>query len=264
MKNVFVEGIQGMGKSTLLQAVYTQIPEFYVCREGDYSPVELAWCAWMTMEEYHAVLEKYGALRKEITENTFQEGNHYIVSYTKIITDIPGFHKDLEQYEIYNGRKTPCDFEEIIFSRYRNFSGTGYLSECAFMQNIMEELLLFQLRSDEEIIAFYRRLYDEVQRNDFLLLYLYDDRIEESTRAIQKERFDHQGHELWYELMLAYLVNSPYGQRHGCKGFDDLTAHFRHRQQVELRIINEIIQEHAIILPAKRWDLEEVINVIRE
>lgn len=263
MKNVFIEGIQGMGKSTLLQEIYTRVPAFHVCREGDYSPVELAWCAWLTEKEYQEVLAQYGVLRKEIAANTVREGNYYIVSYTKIITDIPGFHKDLERFEIYNGRKTLQDLEEIVVSRYRQFSGTGYLSECAFMQNIIEDLILFHQLSDDEIVAFYHRLYDTIQKEDFLLLYLYSDKIEESTGIIRAERSDNQGNALWYEMMMAYLINSPYGRQCGYKGFEDLVTHFRHRQQMELRIINEVIGEHARILPAKQWDIDEVIHFIR-
>lgn len=262
MKNIFVEGIQGMGKSTLTQGIFTKIPEFHICREGDYSPVELAWCAWMTEKEYHAIWKKYCSLQEEIEENTVQEGNHYVVSYTRIITDIPGFHKELERFEIYNGRKALPDLEDIIISRYQQFSGTGYLFECAFMQNIIEDLILFHQLSDDEIIAFYHRLYETIQKNNFLLLYLYSDNIEESIRIIQKERSDDQGNELWYKLMIEYLRHSPYGEKHGYKDFDDLITHFRHRQQVELRIINEVIQERAVILPAKEWKIEEVVNLI--
>ena len=40
-RNIFIEGIQGMGKSTLLQAIARKAPELQVCREGEYSPVEL-------------------------------------------------------------------------------------------------------------------------------------------------------------------------------------------------------------------------------
>ena len=55
---------------------------------------------------------------KPATQNTIEEQEHYIVSYTKIITDVPGFHKDLEKYEIYNGRKALHELKEIIFSRF--------------------------------------------------------------------------------------------------------------------------------------------------
>lgn len=38
MKNIFVEGIQGSGKSTLINNIVKFNPELHVCREGDYSP----------------------------------------------------------------------------------------------------------------------------------------------------------------------------------------------------------------------------------
>lgn len=66
-----------------------------------------------------------------------REKGHFIVAYTKIITDIPNFHKDMETYEVYNGRKTFNDFKEIVFSRYQSFSETGYLFECSFFKILL-------------------------------------------------------------------------------------------------------------------------------
>ena len=100
MKNIFVEGIQGSGKSTLINNIVKFNPELHVCREGDYSPIDLAWCALMSKKEYEAVLEKYNSIRDEIIKNTVREQENYIITYTKIITDIPGFYKDLENYEL--------------------------------------------------------------------------------------------------------------------------------------------------------------------
>ncbi|MDE7223755.1 MAG: hypothetical protein K2O34_08265 [Acetatifactor sp.] len=251
MDNIFIEGLQGMGKSTLLQEIARQKPEYRVCREGDYSPVELAWCTWMDEEQYGNILERYDAIRKEIEDNTFREGKHYIVTYTKILTDIPGFHKDLEQYEIYNGRRTKQELEQIIFARYAQFHGSGYLFECAFLQNIVEDLILFHQLSDEEILSFYRRLYAAMPQEHFRLLYLYSDKVAENIRIIQKERSDDQGNQLWYPMMMEYLINSPYGKAHGYQGFEDLIAHLKHRQQLELRIVREIVGDRARILPAK-------------
>lgn len=138
-------------------------------------PVELAWCARITEEEYGTILKQYGSIEKEITEHTVREGNHDVVPYTQIITDISGFHKELEQFEIYNGRKTLQELEQIIISRYQQFSGTGYLFECSFFQNIAEELILFHQLSDDEIISFYRRLYNVINKEQFLL-YFYSDK----------------------------------------------------------------------------------------
>ena len=262
MKNIFIEGIQGMGKSTLLQAIANKNPDYHVCLEGDYSPIELAWCTWMTEEEYTAKLQQYSSIRRDIEEHTVREDDHYVVSYTRIITDIPNFHKDLEQYEIYNGRKSLQDFEQIILSRYQQFRNTEYLFECSFLQNIVESLILFYQLSDDEIVDFYHKLFQSIDKEHFILLYLYSDQLEDSTKLIQKERADHQGNELWYSLMLQYLVHSPYGKEHGYQGFEDMILHFRHRQQLELRIINEVIRDRGIILPAKQWKLDEVINMI--
>lgn len=251
-----------MGKSTLVNSLFSAIPELHVCREGDYSPVDLAWCTWMSKEEYEAVLKRYEPIRDEIIKNTVQDQNHFVVSYTKIITDIPNFHKELEEYEVYNGRKSLQELKEIVFTRYRNFSETGYLFECSFFQNIMEDLILFHQLSDDEIVDFYRELYSKINREQFLLLYLYSDKLEENIKAIKKERSDNQGNELWYQLMMEYLIHSPYGKRHGYSAFDDMIAHFRHRQQLELRVIREIIGDRAMILPAKEWKIEEIIKFL--
>lgn len=262
MKNVYVEGIQGMGKSTLVNRIAAAIPEMKVCREGDYSPVDLAWCAWMSEQEYKSILEKYAPIQDEIVKATVREQEHYIIPYTTIITDLPGFHKDLENYEIYNGRKTISELKEIILTRYKNFTETGYLFECSFFQNIMEDLILFHMLSDEEIVAFYRELYEVMDTENFLLLYLYSDNLEEHIKMIQKERCDNNGNELWYQMMSEYVQHSPYGRKNGCTTFDDLLNHFRHRQQLELAIIDEVLKDKVMIIPAKEYDIEPLITFI--
>lgn len=262
MKNIFVEGIQGSGKSTLVNNIYKSKLELNICREGDYCPVDLAWCAYMSKEEYEAVLKKYSPIKDDIVKNTVKEQEHYIVSYTKIITDIPGFHKDLENYEVYNGRKSWSELKCIILSRFRNFTETGYLFECSFFQNIMDDLILFHMLSDDEIIEFYGELFKLVDKEKFMLLYLMNDKLEESINIIKKERSDEEGNELWYDMMLGYLADSPYGRKYGLKCFDDLVNHFKHRQELELAIIREVIGENAVVLRAKEYDMEQVMSQI--
>ena len=263
MKNIYIEGIQGMGKSTLIKEIAAQIPALHMCMEGDYSPVDLAWCTWMTQEEYETILKRYGVIRDEIMKNTVSEQGHFVISYTRILTDIPNFHKELEKYEVHNGRKTLQELKELVLTRYRSFSETGYLFECSFFQNIMEDLILYHMLDDDEIVDFYHELYDAVNKDEFLLLYLYSDRLEETIEAIKKERCDDRGKELWYPMMLEYLTHSPYGERHGYGSFEDMIAHFRHRQKLEMRIIREVVGGRAVVLPSREWKMEDIIPLVR-
>ena len=68
--NYFIEGIQGAGKSTLVNRLAEKLPDDHLFREGDYNPVELAWCSYLTKEQYEAVLGKYAEIADEIKKNT--------------------------------------------------------------------------------------------------------------------------------------------------------------------------------------------------
>ena len=98
--------------------------------EGDYSPVELAWCAYTTQDAYLAILDKYTEIKKDIIAKSYEEDGHMIICYTQIITDIPGFHNDLEQYEIYNNRVSQKSFKNKILTRLANWNTDGTIISC--------------------------------------------------------------------------------------------------------------------------------------
>lgn len=257
--NYFIEGIQGAGKSTLVGRLASHFPKYRVYREGDYNPVELAWCAYLTEEQYESVLAKYDRLRKEIIANTHTEGDRRIVTYTRIITDVPGFHKDLEQYEIYNNRVDRSEFEEIIFGRYARWNGDNSIFECSLFQNIVENQILFFEMTDEEIVAFFLRLKAVLAGRDFRILYLEAEDIAASLQVIREDRVDENGVEMWFPLMVGFLEESPYGRHHGLKGFEGLVRHMEHRKSVEKRILSEVFPEQAVILKSKDYDLDAVL-----
>lgn len=262
MVNIFVEGIQGAGKSTLVNQLQEVVPGLKVCREGDYSPVELAWCARMTEAEYEEILKKYPTLREDIISHTVREKGCCIVMYTRIRTEQEEFYRELEGYEIYNGRKPLSEIKEIVFNRYESFRENGYLFECAFFQNLVEDMILFHVMSDEEIMDFYRELFEKVDKEQFLLLYLYSENIEENIQIVRRERCDEEGREAWFQMMLEYFVHSPYGQKYGCSTEADLITHFRHRQQLELTIIREVLGDKAVVLPSKGYEIGEIVKLI--
>ena len=257
-KNIFIEGLQGSGKSTLLAKLSQKYQDYKVYREGDISPVELAWCSCMTEEEFEKALEEFPDLRQEIQSHTVQEGERYITAYTLILAEDRRFYEYMEQYEIYNGRRTFEEFRKIIYERYQNFRGAGNLFECSFLQNTMEDMMLFYQLSDEEILEFYRGAYEKMEQEHFRMIYLVSKDIEQDILKIKKERSDEEGNEMWYPLMMNYFMTSPYGKEHDCKEFSDLIEHFKRREKLEKMIIEEVIKENCICLPAKEYDFEKL------
>lgn len=260
MLNVFVEGVPGSGKSTLLNNLQKRLPEYKFYYEGDISPVELAWCSYMTPEQYKKAIEDWPQLEKIIKENSKAESGRYIVSYTRIHTYNHEFYRYMEQYEVYSGRRNIDEFRKIIFGRYHNFKGTGNVFECSFFQNIIEELMLFAEYEDEQILDFYRELVANLNADSFLIIRLLSTDIENSIEQIKKERINERGEEFWYNLMMDYIKQSPYGKSHGYHCFDDLLKHFNRRISLEKRVSNELLPNRCINVESKNYGLEDIIE----
>lgn len=260
LNNIFVEGIQGSGKSTLVNKLQKDIPEYTVYREGDLSPVELAWCSYMTKEQYEKVCKQYKDISIELEAHTVTEEDKKITAYTQILTDIQGFHKFMEQFEIYNGNIKFKQFKKIILERYAKLYGGGSIFECSFFQNSMECMLLYYQMCETEIIDFYSEAFDILKSKNFKLLYINAVDIENTIDTIKKERIDDQGNEIWFTLMLQYLENSPYGIEHNLHGFGDLISHLKRRRDIEIKIVNEIIGKKAFIISSKNYDINKIIT----
>lgn len=262
MKNIFIEGIQGSGKSTLLRLLGQQLPDYHVYMEGDYSPVDLAWCSYMTEKEYQQALSDFPDLAEEIKKRTTKEDEHYIVEYTRILAERREFYQYMERFEIYNGRKTLEEFKGTILRRWENFSGEGNVFECSFFQNIMEELLLYYQMEEQEVIAFYKEIYKKLENKAFFLIYLSSEDIKKDVLQIKQERSD-AGGEMWYPVMMAYLKATPYGEKHPFEGIDDMVAHFTRRRRMELKVIEEVLGSQAIVIPAKKYQIEELCRTMQ-
>jgi hypothetical protein len=251
--NYFVEGLQGSGKSTMVRKLFELNPDYTAVREGEYSPVELSWCAYVSGNQYKWILDRYPDLRSDIEKKTYSEGDRKIICYTKIITDNRAFYQDLEQYEIYNNRVPFDDFRSTVLERYRKWTSDNMIFECSLFQNIVEDMILFRQASDEEIITFYRLVREALEGKEYRIVYLKADNIRTNLDIIRKERSDESGNELWYPMMLGYFIDCPYSKARGLQGDDDLINHFRHRQDLELRICEEIFPERSIIFKSKNY-----------
>ncbi len=256
--NIFIEGLQGTGKSTLLNELSKKYPEYQAYREGDISPVELAWCSYMKEEDFNRILAKYDYCCEQIVAKTVREGEYYITAYTQILAENRSFYDDMEAFEIYNARVDFQTFHDVIMRRYEAFNADNNIFECSFFQNSIESMMLFYEMNDDEIVAFYRDAYELLKDKSFKMYYLDSEQIRENVLQIRKERSDEQGNEMWYPLMLRYLQESPYGKKHGCEGMEDLIAHFARRRELELRIIREVLEKDCVILKAKEYAQEDI------
>lgn len=258
--NYFIEGLQGAGKSTLVQKLSEYLGDYQVFHEGDYSPVELAWCAYATEEQYRRVLNEYPSIKEEIQAKTVAEGDKRIICYTQILTDIPGFHKNLEKLEIYNGNLDRESFEKVVFERFKKWDGEGQIFECSIFQNIIENQILYFMMGDDEIVDFYRKLKNIMNGKIYKIIYLDVDDIPGAIDVIRKERSDDQGNELWFPMMVRYLEESPLGKVRALKGLEGLLAHLEKRKALEHRIIDEVFRENVIVLKAKGYEWEKLFS----
>ncbi len=251
--NYFVEGLQGSGKSTLVRALSERFRDHTALREGDYSPVELAWCAYLDEDAYRDVLEQYPGLRPQIEENTVAEGGRRVVCYTKVKTDDPAFYRELEQYEIYNGRMPDEEFRRTVLRRFAAWDGDGMIFECSLFQNIVEDMILFRQASDEEILAFYRQVRDALAGKRLHIVYLETADIPGSIGVVRRERVDDRGNEAWFSMLCGFFDASPWAAARGLRGEAALMAHLAHRQALELRLCREVFPGFVTVLRSKGY-----------
>ena len=260
MMNYFVEGLQGSGKSTLARKLAEKHPDHRALAEGDYSPVELSWCAYMNRADHQKMLDAFPLLQAEILRNSHTEADHVVVCYTKIHTERPDFYRAMEAYEIYNNRVTLEDFKQIVLSRYRQWHEDGLIVECSLFQNIVEELILFRCLADEEIMAFYREIKAAMGRQNIHIAYIKTEPedIAKNLERARRERTDDQGNEVWFSMLCGYFNGCPYAVKNSLKDADSLIRHWQHRQALELKICEALFPGQYTVFPSKRYDRVDI------
>ena len=78
------------------------------------------------------------------------------------------FYEYMEKFEVVREEKTLRNSD--IIRRFRAFHSGGNLFECSFFQNILEELMLYAMFSDQQIMDFYQELTALLDLSNFKLI----------------------------------------------------------------------------------------------
>jgi len=268
-KLILIEGIPGSGKTTFAE----KIKGWYQAKgtsvnlylEGQLHPADLGWCSCVPLDAYNQILNRYSSLEEDIKQNTVFENGIAIIAYTKVPTSNREFYKELEAYEVYDGRVDDEMFFKLHYDRWQRFGNIMKdrdeltIFECAYMQNHVNELLLWRNVGEDKIIEHHMKLLDSVISLSPILIYLSQPNIEETILRIAKERLSNYGN--WIDLCISYCERSPYGQKHNLEGLEGAMEVFTKRKQIEMKIM-ELLTIPKIIVENANNDWNGIWNEI--
>lgn len=253
---ILVEGIPGSGKTTMSMKIADYLSlqkktEFY--KEGDGHPADLAWCACIPKEQFGDLINHYPEYEKSIREHMYEEEGFVIVPYTCFPIDDPLLYQKMESFEVYDNRVSLQTFMDLHLKKWKSFGEKAKavdeytVFECAFLQNHINELLLFHCCEEEEIKEHLLKLIDTVKALKPIMFYLAQPDVYETIRRVSDARVDEYGNKAWMERVIPYIENTPYGFRHNLKGFEGMAEYFSDRKRMELKLIHTLPIETYVI-----------------
>lgn len=276
-KLILVEGIPGSGKTTIANKIKeyfeSQGKKVKLYNEGDGHPVDLAWIAYIPIDEYRELINKHPNYGDIIKKNTTFEEDYALVAYTKL-----GMHlnentlmKFFENHEIYNARVSLDVFKKILFKRWSQFANnidedSITIFECAYLQNHINELLAYHNKDVNYIVDYMMELIDKVKNLNPKLIYLTQPSVSETINRVAKERVssDKSKYDDWIDLVIEYIESCPYAKAQSLKGYEGVIKFFEVRKMIELDVIQNLSIDNAIISnETYNWD-EVVKKVLAE
>jgi cytidylate kinase len=280
-KLILIEGIPGSGKTTYANRLYDYLKDKGVgvqkYNEGDLHPVDLSWCAYLTLEEYNNLLKSYPEHNEVLKNNSQVSDDYVVVAYTRL-----GFYPNenklmtyLALKEIFDAKLTASEFMSINTKRWHDFAEkqTGReevnIFECVFLQNNINELLFHQTLDDSTIKKYLNELANQVLDLNPVLIYLSQPNIDETIKKVADTRIseDKTKYKDWIDLVIEYIETSAYGKKNKLQGFDGVIDAMKARKGLELGAINDLPISTLIINNNEyNWDrvFEEIVSRVSE
>lgn len=278
MKNrlILIEGIPGSGKSTISSKVRDYLEnkgiKVKLYNEGEGHPADMAWNAYISMEEYNELLKSNPNHEEKIKEHSRVENDYAIVAYTRL--GLGENEKDLikffQDHEVCDGRVSLELFKNLHLKRWSNFAKTVdsdsvVIFECAYLQNHVNELMGANNKDIDFIINYMMELIKTVEELQPKLIYLSQEDINETISRVSDERRS-SNKEIWpdwIDMVIEYVENSKYGKANNLKGFEGVIDFLKARKEIEFKVIENLNIDKSIIFNKDyNWDkvLEQVIK----
>jgi hypothetical protein len=265
-KLILIEGIPGSGKTTLALRLEKYLNENSFASkcilEGDPHPADLAWCGVLNQEEFQNILTEYPEYKNQLENFVIYENGKFIIPYLALKPYNKNLVGYLEEREPYSGKLSSEDFLSLNAGRWGTFAGnavTGdkvYIFECAFLQNHLNELLLYHEPAYEYILDYFKRLSQVFASLDPAIIYLDQvDNDKTLKRAAEERISDDASMPNWIDRVIDYINGSPYGTSHSLEGYEGTLEYFKFRVGIEHRLLKDLSMKTFIIRNEDyQWD----------
>ncbi|MGM7683787.1 hypothetical protein ACSVDA_16740 [Cytobacillus sp. Hm23] len=245
-KLIMLEGIPGSGKTTTSKYISNLLNakeinnDLYIEGHLDH-PADYEGIACVTEKQYRDIASKYKE-HATVIDSIVDRGvnNIYLIPYLKYKKLIPkALLKAVEQYDVYNlPNELYC---QLLLYRWKSFAHNAKkeskisIFDCAFLQNPINTLLARDDLPISEIKRFIVELADTIIDLNPVIIYYYQDNIEESVKNIKAKRSTE-----WFEHAIWYYTKQQFGQSRNLNGLEGVIHYLEERKQVELEIVNNL------------------------
>ena len=271
---IIFEGIPGSGKTTFSKKTAQYLSKSLKVNffsEGNMHPADLSWLACVPESEFHDIIIKYPEYENDIEKHSVLEHGYKIIEFYNFKIDDKELFKTLENYEIYGGRSGLGMFKDLHMKRWSDYSFKIYskneisVFECVFLQNHINELLLFYKKNEGEIAEYLLELAGTAADLHPAVIYLEQNDVRRTIENVSKERVNFKGERIWMERVIDYICSSPFGKEKGLSGLEGMIEYFKIRQEIELSVLGSLpFRSEKISSGGKDWDIvwKDVTNSV--